>query len=300
MGVVDHAGNVRGHAAFPIVDSTNLDGFLLPLFERIDHMTRERQVRGIGVLLPGYLKENRTVPRIMVNLPMLENVPLERLLRDRYGLAVALDIDRNGPARAECMLQHEERVSRLLYVTIGTGLGVGLVIDGTVCRITNDSVGELGHINLNPEGASCACGNVGCVETLISRDGVGRIAGQLGLCGEIMASSGARDFPRALHGAALSGNADALRVFEKFGRLFGVALTTYANLFSPDLIVIGGGLSGAAEFFLPVAGRWLNSHWMERATKKIRLRQTKFGMDAGIVGAASLVLHLSSPPGVSR
>jgi glucokinase len=291
-GLVDGGGEVVRRVEFPILDRSDLDTFMSALLHAIDGIVAACPVCGIGVLLPGYLAKNRRVARVMVNLPMLENLALAQLLEERYQVGVRMDIDRNGPAQAEYEFHYRAQASRLLYVTLGTGLGAGMVIDGAICRMTNDSIGEVGHVGMDPDGLPCACGNVGCAETLLSRDGISRIASRLGLCGGISSSVPAVDFPRVLYGAALSGDGGAVQVFEEFGRRLGAALTTYANLFSPDLIVIGGGLSGAAKFFLPVAEAWLNAHWIERKSKTIPVRRTIFGADAGIVGAASLVLHL--------
>ncbi len=290
LGVITPTGRVLDHIAFPVRSSASLETFRANLFDTLDQMAARQPVRGIGALLPGYLRENRTIPHIMVNLRMLEGVPLARWLSDRYGVAVSLDIDRNGPALAESLFHYRHQVSRLLYVTIGTGLGVGLVTNGVICRICHDSIGELGHITLDPGGARCACGNEGCAETLLSRDGIGRIAQRLGLCASLRQNETSREFPEALYREAASGHPEARRVFVEFGRYLGAALVTFSNTFSPDIIVIGGGLSGASEFFLPTAERYLNEHWIERVTKRIPVRRTNFGAHAGVIGAASLVL----------
>lgn len=95
--------------------------------------------------------------------------------------------------------------------------------------------------------------------------------------------------PEQVFQIAERGDSDAVRVFHEFGRYLGASLVTYANIYSPDLIVIGGGLSGASGLFLGVAEKYLNDHWFERKTKQIPVRKTAFGVHAGIVGAASLV-----------
>ncbi len=291
LGLVDPAGQVVGRIGFACAALARADEFLLPLYDAIDGLAGGRAICGIGVLLPGYLDERRSVPRLLINLRALEGVPVRGLLEERYRTRVELDIDRNGHALAEYWHGDPRKAQRLLHVAIGTGVGVGLVVDGEICRLTNDSVGELGHICLDPSGERCACGGSGCVETLVSRDGIGRIAKKLGLCEDLLAEHGPVEFPRELYLAARSGDSRAVAVFAEFGRLLGIALVSYANVFSPDRIVIGGGLSGAAEFFLPAAGRWLNAHWFDHSDKQIVLRKTAVGADAGVIGAATLVLR---------
>jgi glucokinase len=285
VGLVDSSGTVLEGLSFGVDHEAGISIFLETLCDEIGSLVKDRDIKGIGVLLPGYLKKNRSVPYIMVNIPMLEDVPLKQKLEDRFGISVALDIDRNGPCLAEYLFRDGEPVSRLMYVTIGTGVGVGLTVDGKICRICNDSIGELGHVNLEPDGYSCVCGNRGCVETIVSKNGIARIAERLGLD---------RFFetllPEQLYEAAERGNSDAVRVFHEFGRYLGVSLVAFANIFSPDLIIIGGGLSGASGFYLDIAEKYLNEHWFERETKQIPVRKTAFGEHAGIVGAASLAL----------
>ena len=291
VGLINSNGGVEDHLSFRVDHGAGINRFLSTLCDSIDFLAKGRDLQGIGVLLPGYLKENRTVPYIMVNIPMLEDVPLHGFLKERYGVTIALDIDRNGPCLAEYIFHYKGKFSRLMYVTIGTGVGVGLVVEGVICRICNDSIGELGHVTLEPGGHLCVCGNTGCVETIVSKDGIGRIAERLGLASSILkADETGLLSPGDIYEEALKGNEAALQVFKEFGRYLGAALVTYANTFSPDIIVVGGGLAGASEFFLKTADEFLNKHWFERKAKRIPVKKTRFGAHAGIIGAASLVI----------
>lgn len=288
-GLVDSTGNILEHRSFPADHEAGIETFLNKLFEMIGGLTKDRQIRGIGVLLPGYLRNNRRVPRIMVNIPMLEGVPLYDLLAERFNTNIVLDIDRNGPCLAEYLFHYREKVSRLMYVTLGTGVGVGLVIDGEIARFTNDSIGELGHLTLEPDGFPCICGNRGCVETVVSIRGIVRIAERLGVLESLKVGSAESLPPDEIYNLALEGDRNTRRVFREFGRLLGASLVTFANTFSPELIVIGGGLSGGAEFFLETAENYLNEHWFERSYHRIPVITSAFGPHAGIVGAAALV-----------
>jgi glucokinase len=288
-GLIDSSGNILEYRSFPADHDAGIEIFLKKLFATIEELTLNRQIRGIGVLLPGYLRNNRHVPHIMVNIPMIEGVPLYDLLSERFNTNITLDIDRNGPCLAEYLFHHFGKFSRLMYVTLGTGVGVGLVIDGKIARFTNDSIGELGHLTLEPEGFPCVCGNRGCVETVVSIRGMVRIAKRLGVLERLKVGSSETLHPEELHNKAVKGDMNALFVFREFGRLLGASLVTFANTFSPDLIVIGGGLSGGAEFFLETAKNYLNEHWFERSNKQIPVTTSVFGVHAGIVGAAALV-----------
>jgi predicted NBD/HSP70 family sugar kinase len=167
IGLIDSSGAVLESLSFPIDHNAGVDFFLHKLSKTIGRLIKNRPVHGIGVLVPGYLKDDRRVPYIMVNIPMLEDAPLHDTLEKRFGLAVALDIDRNGPCLAEYLFHYKDKVSRLMFVTIGTGVGVGLVVNGEISRFCNDSIGELGHVTLEAGGYRCVCGNLGCVETIV-------------------------------------------------------------------------------------------------------------------------------------
>lgn len=146
VGLIDSSGNVHESFSFPVDHDAGIVFFLDTLLDRIGCLLADRTVRGVGVLLPGYLKDRRSVPYIMVNIPMLENVALQQKLENRFGISVALDIDRNGPCLAEYLFHYREGVSRLMYVTIGTGVGVGLVVDGAICRVCNDQLASSGML----------------------------------------------------------------------------------------------------------------------------------------------------------
>lgn len=296
IGLVEASGKVKDRKSFEINHDDGAGPFLSTLFSSIETLISHEKMRpsGIGVLLPGYLKKNRKVPYIMVNIPMLEEVPLYDLINERFNIPVKLDIDRNGPCLAEYKFKYRDRVKRLMYVTMGTGVGVGLVVNGRICRVTNDSIGELGHITVDINGPLCVCGNRGCVETYVSKDGIARIANEMG----IMALSAMDENglqlkgldPKIIYYAAREGNITAINIFKKFGRYLGAALVNYVNTYSPDIVIIGGGLSGASDFYLHETEEYLNNHWFERKNTEIKVRKTVFGSMAGIIGAASLVL----------
>ncbi len=284
IGVTNLSATLREHTAFNTPKPTDLRILKRRLFDKFDSLSSCYRIRGLGLLLPGYLGANRTVPDILVNLPMLEAVPLANWLSRRYIVPVAIDIDRNGPALAECIFGRG--FSRSLYVTIGTGLGVGFVTGGAICRVCRDYLRKLGHMTLHPGGIVCAYRNLGCAETLFSIDGIRSVPRKIGL-GAFLLGRSAVGFPKALYLDAVCGSSESRQIFEKFRRYLGVALVAWANAYSPDDIVIGGGLSAAADYFLPSAERSFREHWIEHTTRTIMLRRTCFGEHAGVIGAVS-------------
>ncbi|MCK4803623.1 MAG: ROK family protein [Spirochaetes bacterium] len=296
IGLVEAPGKVKEQISFIVNHEAGVGPFLSTLLSSIETLISHEKMypSGIGVLLPGYLKNNRKVPYIMVNIPMLEEVPLYDLINKRFNIPVKLDIDRNGPCLAEYKFKYRDRVKRLMYVTLGTGVGVGLVVNGEICRVTNDSIGELGHITIDVNGPLCVCGNRGCVETYVSKDGIARIANEMGILELSAKDENGLQLkgldPNIIYYAAMAGNKSAMNIFKKFGLYLGAAAVNYANIYSPDMIIIGGGLSGASDFYLQETEEYLNNHWFERKDKKIIVRKTVFGSMAGIIGAASLIL----------
>ncbi len=270
--------------------------FLSTFFSKIDKLLDgiEERLKGIGILLPGYLKEDRSVPYLMVNIPFLEDIRLKELVHSRYGVDIVLDIDRNGTCLAEFRFGKYLSFRRLMYVTIGTGVGVGLLIDGKICRITNDSIGELGHLTLVLDGAECVCGNRGCVEAYVSKSGLKRIARKIGIYSYFPQESEININHEIDHDtlfiAAEKGNENARLIFEEFEHYLVADLVIYANIYSPDIIILGGGITAASEYFLTATQKILDTQWFERKNKRILVKRTQFGLDAGIIGAAALFL----------
>jgi glucokinase len=244
----------------------------------------------VGVALPGFLDPGRRRVVRLSNLPVLDGIPLERELRERTGLPVHLDTDTNAGAVAEAVLGAGNGCRRVLYLTLGTGVGAALVVDGAPVRVSRHTVGQVAHIPLAASGPRCSCGGRGCAESLLSSAGLLRRARGAGLAGLATTED--------LWRAALSGRgrraAAARAVWRGAGELAGGLLSLLAGLFSPDAVIVGGGTAGAAPLFLPVAAAAIRRRWPRTLGRPPVVRAALLGRFAGAYGAA--LLARQAPP----
>ncbi len=204
----------------------------------------------LGVAVPGFLGTRRRTILRLSNLPGLDGYPLARRLELRLRSAgvkrVRLDTDTNAGALAEALKGAGKGLARVLYISLGTGVGAGLVVDGEVVRVSNHTVGQIAHWPLVRGGRRCRCGRRCCAEAQLSAAGILWRARRAGLS----CSLGSCE---SVYRAASEGSSGALAVFREAGKELGQLAGMLGNFLSPDLIVIGGGLAGAADFLLPPA-----------------------------------------------
>ncbi len=162
-----------------------------------------------------------------------------------------------------------------------------MCVDGEILRVTNDSIGELGHLPIFQDGWPCSCGSTGCIETKVSIGGLIRIYRE-----KADADKSGEDLtPRDVYDAAKRAEPAAAATFSEFAEHLGTALVALANIYSPDIIVVGGGLSNAGDLFLDRAQEILNERYIERREKQIPVVVSKFGADTGVIGAGYIVTH---------
>jgi glucokinase len=276
---------------------TLLDGIEGSVRRMIDRVG-EPQAIGLGV--PSQIDYATGTVETSVNIP-LAGVPLRDELGKRFGVPVFVDNDANCAALAEAHILGEDH---LVMLTLGTGVGGGVVIGGKTFRGAHGLGAELGHVTLNPDGPPCPgnCPNRGCLEAFCSGQALERDASEL-----------ARDKPDSrlakslgddhkvtgpeLVAAADEGDRDALFIFDNFARMLGVAIASFVNVFEPDRLTIGGGLSRAHHLFLDRAIQEADARALPALLKHTKIALAEGGADAGVIGAAVLAAQeVSAPP----
>ncbi len=249
----------------------------------------------VGIAVPGFLDPARDRIVRLSNLPALNGVELAREIELRVPRARGcLDTDTNAGAIAEARQGAGKGFDRVLYVTLGTGLGAAFIVGGRPVRVSRHTVGQIAHIPIDPAGPPCYCGERGCAETLLSGRGILWRARRAGLRGrwtaeELWRLARGLDPPSKPPAPVRPGTrAVARRVWNETGELLGRLLRILAGLFSPDAIVIGGGIAGASDLLLPPARSHLGRHLLPRLRPPIVLRQGRLGLHAGAIGAAIL------------
>jgi glucokinase len=256
------------------------------------HAAREG-VAGVGLGIPATINHDKGIAVSAVNLP-LEDVPIRDLVRERTGLPAFVDNDATVAALAEHLYGAARGAENAVMLTIGTGIGGGLILGGEVYRGSTGAGAELGHTVIEADGPPCQgnCPGRGCVETLASGTALGREGREAAArepdsaLGAMLADGETID-GKAVTEAALNGDATARGVFDLIGSRLGVALTSFANIFEPEVFVIGGGVIAAGDLLLEPARRVLQ----ERALppmKRVPVVAAELGADAGMIGAAAM------------
>lgn len=229
------------------------------------------------------------------NLPGVTDLPLEDLLGDATGLPVTVENDATAAAWAEHRLGAASGEDEVVVVTLGTGIGVGIVSGGRLLRGRHGFAGEAGHMVLDPAGPPCPCGRRGCWERYASGSGLARLAGKAasdgrldGVLERVGGSSGA---VRGEHlaDAARSGDAEAIAVIEEFAAWVALGLANLANVLDPEMFVVGGGVASAADVFLePVREAFAGMLYASGSRPVAEIAVAALGDEAGAVGAALL------------
>jgi glucokinase len=287
-------GEVAGRSEQPTVlesSSALLDGLEATAREVI---ARHGQPAAIGVGVPSQIVYATGTVETSVNIP-LAGVGLREELGRRFGVPVYVDNDANLAAFAEArMLGCDE----LVMLTLGTGVGGGVVTAGRIFRGAHGLGAELGHFTLSPDGPPCPgnCPNHGCVESYCSGQALERDATELArdkpdsrLAGAL--GSDGRVSGRELVLAAERGDPDAVLVFDRFARMLGVAIAGYVNVFEPERVVIGGGLSRASHLYLDRAFQEAGVRALPALYRRVEISLAKRGPDAGVIGAGLLAAH---------
>jgi glucokinase len=252
------------------------------------------EVAAVGFGIPCLMDQRTGTGVIAVNLP-LADIAFGDVMAERLGIPVFVDNDANAAALAEHRAGAARGSSEAVVLTIGTGIGGGLILGGELYRGAVGAAAELGHVVIDMNGPRCQgnCPNHGCVEALASgtalaREAV-RLAGERPDSGLGRALADGRELAGPLvTELAHDGDATALEVIELIGSRLGVALATFVNIFNPQVIVVGGGVLAAGELLLAPARAELAKRALPPSRDEVRVLPARFGVEAGMIGAAAL------------
>ena len=245
-------------------------------------------VRAVGVCAPGPLD---VASGTVIRVPVLKwtNVPVRALLESELGVPVVLENDGNAAAYGEFLHGAGKGLRSLAFIGLGTGIGGGLVLDGSLYRGRHDHAGEYGHLCVEKDGRRCACGNTGCLEAYASGTSIAAIAR------EAFAGTGRYDADalasldcRAVEVLAKEGDPIALSIWDQVGRKLGLAVSALVQSLDPDLIVIGGGTSRALGLFYDTMVDSAKRQMFAVLANDLRISAARLGESAGAVGAAFL------------
>jgi glucokinase len=252
--------------------------------------------QAIGLGIAGTLDRRSGVVVNAVNLP-LDDVPIGDVVSERFDLPVFLDNDANVAALAEHRLGAAREAQNAVVVTVGTGIGGGLILDGEIFRGRSGAAPELGHVVIDADGPRCqgSCPNRGCVEALASGTALAREGLEAAEenpdseLGRALADAETIDGRRVV-AAALAGDEPARAAVRLIGARLGTALASFANLFEPDVFVIGGGIAAAGDLLIEPAAAEMRSRALP-PQNRAPVVAAELGWQAGVVGAATMALE---------
>lgn len=291
VAVADDRGRLRTVVREPTEASRGrqhvIDRIVAAVADALDRDgTTPPRVRALGIGLPGPVDPAAGLVISPANLPGFHNVPLNRILTRATGIPSFLHHDAHLAALGEHRRGAARGASELIYVTVSTGIGAGLILGGELYAGAHGIAGEVGHIVVQPDGPRCTCGNRGCLEAIASGTGIARAAREA-----------APETPgSALHGlehphaedvarAARAGDELANAILDNAGIYLGLAMGTLVNLFNPQLIVLGGSVIKAGNLLLKPMRRSMTASSWAASRRGLRIVRPVLGGDVGLIGA---------------
>jgi len=260
----------------------NLISAILHSVNRIieNNKLKKRDILGIGLGLPGPIDEKSGVVHFFPNIPGFREVNLKSILEKKLRLPVFLDNDAKLMALAEYRLGHARGFKNALCLTLGTGVGGGVIIEGSLYRGKDNAAGEIGHVPINEKGPRCNCGGRACLEAYIGNNRILNEAKKI--------------FKRNISLEELSAkagkqNKQALNIWLKVAARLGIALVGAVNLLNPDAIIIGGGVANAGSVLFDKVKQTVKKQAMNVQARRVKVFKAKLGSEAGLIGAAIMV-----------
>lgn len=254
------------------------------------------KIKGIGIGISGIVDHHEGVCLFWPNVEGWKNVPLTKIIEQEFGSETVIDDSARTMTLAEVWCGLAKNVENFIFVNVGIGVGSGVFIHGELYRGSGGTAGELGHMTVDEDGPRCNCGNFGCLETLVSGPAIARRArealeqGVMSLIEELAEGDLNKVTPEIVVAAAKRGDKLAFNIMEKTGEYLGIGIANAINLFNPDLVIIGGGVSKAERLLLDPVKRVVKARALQVASEKVDVKISTLSDDAGSLGAAILIL----------
>jgi glucokinase len=294
VALVDEEGRIHAQRKESTPKDTDAAGVVRALVKAVRACASEKGINAslIGaasIVVPGTVsKDNRMVLQVP-NLPSLDNVALKPILEDQLGLPIVLENDANAAAIGEMWLGAACGLRSVICITLGTGVGGGIILDGELWRGADGSAGEIGHTAVDPfAGPRCKCGNRGCLEVFASATAIVRMAREelANRQDSVLLSEGLT--AERVFNAGREGDELSLDVFKRMGTYLGVGIANLINLLNPEIIVIGGGVVDGWKLFERHMRQEVAARAFPLTAERVRIMPSVCGDNAGLLGAARL------------
>ena len=296
FGFIDRDGNCLTENSIPTQKHAKVEDYLQELFSEIDDLRsgygEDLSVIGIGIGAPNGNFYNGTI-EYAGNLRWDGVIELKKMVQDHYNLPVFVTNDANAAAIGEMIYGGAKDMKNFMVITLGTGLGSGIVVNGEVLYGHDGFAGEIGHMLVRPGGRECGCGRKGCLETYVSATGVKRTVYKL--LAKHLDDSELRDVAfnqlnaKMVNEAAGRGDKIAIETFAYTGKMLGLALANAVSVTSPEAIFLFGGLAKAGDFIFKPTYQHMEDNMLKIFKDKVQLLPSALDSNAAILGASALV-----------
>ena len=297
MAIISDNGRVMAQELCPTLAAEGAQSVLDRLFSAIDRLFKLNNMEpsrlyAISIAAAGAVDSDRGLITLSPNLPGWDNIPLRDMVQEKYQVDTFLVNDASAAALGEHRLGAGRGVKNLVLVTVGTGIGGGIIISGELYLGACGSAGEIGHMTIDVNGPECSCGNTGCLEmlasgTAVTREAVRRISsGENSSLVEIAGGEIENITAEKVGDAAHAGDPLSSDVIARAANYLGVGLVNLVNIFNPEMIVIGGGMARMGDLLLEPARGAVSERAFPVSAQAVRIVTAQLGNDAGVHGAA--------------
>ena len=298
IALVNEKGNIIYSNSIPTRAEMGYEYTINNMKEAIRELLKEthtdaKSIEGMGFGFPGQIDCQKGIVRLAPNIPGWVDVPIAEIMEKEFGIPTRVDNDVRCAALGELNYGAGIGCENLICITVGTGIGSGLIVNGKLVRGASNAAGEIGHIKLDiNEGPLCGCGDRGCLEAYASGPSIVAMAEEYIKGGK---STKYRELanpditPYIVSEAAKQGDAVAKRIFTIIGGYIGVGLASVVNLLNPEKIIIGGGVAAAGDLLLDPIKETLIKRAMPIAGSAVEIVPAQLGNSAGVIGASLLI-----------
>jgi glucokinase len=295
--IISHQGRVMAKENYPTLAKEGPQPVINRIFSAIDHLLGAgnielSQLYGISIAAAGAIDLKQGVVTSSPNLDGWHDVPLRDIVSSKYKVKTYLINDASAGALGEYHFGVGRGVNNLIFLTVGTGIGGGIIINGSLYLGPSGSAGEIGHTTIDINGPRCSCGNIGCLEILASgtamaREAIRRISrGERSVLTEMMEGKIENITAEKVGMAAQGGDSLALEVISQAATYLGVGMVNLVNIFNPEMIIVGGGVVRTGDLFLEPARQVVEERAFRLSAQAVRIVPTQLGDNAAVLGAA--------------
>lgn len=306
MGLVAQDGEVLFRAIQPTPQESPAETHMRAILAKLTELVKWAEVngfspQGIGVSVCGYLDASGDEPDY-INLHALDHYPVSARLREAFGFPVVMDNDMNCGVLGEYVFGAGKGVPRLMVMTVGTGIGMSVILDREVFRRSAGTTGNPGHIIVQPDGPICPAGCRGCLESIASSGPISRRAEDLARSQRSTALAGmlaakGQLTPEDLYHAAEAGDLAAQETWLEVGAWLGRGLASWVEIFTPEVVIVGGGVAKAGHWLIEPIEAEMRRTGEPYFTRRVReVKQSRLGQELAMLGAASLYLYPQYAP----